>query len=338
MRLFEEVRSSCAKIAAHARWVGIDMDAIQRDELLAAIAAPGPAPALDPVRHYLEGPPEDVADYLLALDAINFGSGWFPTLRKRFDQGQPVSGYFTVAWGLADHVRAHGAVKALGPAWLRQASAREIAAILDQPPEHELMSLYAQALRELGRFLGNRRALDLVAECGGSAERLAETLAGRNGDRSGRHSLRSHPRIGQRRRRVSPGFGRSSIGGMAMFHDRGFYKRAQIVSSDLALAGVASFADLDRLTIFADNLVPHVLRCEGVLVYEETLAARIDTGEILPPGGPEREIRACAVHACELISERTGVPPRVLDTRLWNRGQAPEYKARPRHRCRTVFY
>ena len=33
--------------------------------------------------HYLEGAPEDVASYLLTLDAINFGSGWFPTLRKR---------------------------------------------------------------------------------------------------------------------------------------------------------------------------------------------------------------------------------------------------------------
>ena len=58
------------------------------------------------MRHYLEGEPADVADYLLALDAINFGSGWFPTLRKRLDGGRPVSGYFTVAWGLTDHVRA----------------------------------------------------------------------------------------------------------------------------------------------------------------------------------------------------------------------------------------
>jgi hypothetical protein len=125
---------------------------------------------------------------------------------------------------------------------------------------------------------------------------------------------------------------------MAMFDDRGFCKRAQIVPSDLALAGVAEFEDLDRLTIFADNLVPHVLRCDGVLVYDESLAARIDAGEILPLGGSEREIRACAVRACELISQRTGVPERQLDAWLWNRGQAPEYKARPRHRCRTVFY
>jgi hypothetical protein len=125
---------------------------------------------------------------------------------------------------------------------------------------------------------------------------------------------------------------------MAMFDDRGLYKRAQIVASDLALAGVASFSDLDGLTIFADNLVPHVLRCEGVLVYEESLAARIDAGETLPLGGAEHEIRACAVQACELIAMRTGIPPRLLDGWLWNRGQTPEYKARRRHRCRTVFY
>jgi Queuosine salvage protein len=300
MPLLEEVRSSCARAAAQARWVRIDVDALAGDAL-AAITAQRPGSGLDPVRHSLEGEPADVADYLVALDAINFGSGWFPTLRKRLDAGHPVSGYFTVAWALADHVRAAGPPTA---AWLRTVDTRTIAQILGQPAEHELMSLYAQALRELGRFLGERRALDVVAECGSSAERLAEALAR----------------------------------GMAMFDDRGFYKRAQILPSDLALAGVAAFTDLDRLTIFADNLVPHVLRCEGVLVYEESLAARIDAGQILPAGGPEREIRACAVHACERISKQTGVPPRVLDTRLWNLGQAPGYKARPRHRCRSVFY
>ena len=29
---------------------------------------------------------------------------------------------------------------------------------------------------------------------------------------------------------------------------------------------------------------------------------------------------------------------RLIDVALWNRGQAPEYKAVPRHRTRTVFY
>ena len=290
MGLCDEVRSACAEIAAGARSVRIDLDRLDR-------IAPGPEPALDPERHYLEGPPEDVAIYLLTLDAINFGSGWFPTLRKR----PGASGYYTVAWALADRFRAEGP-------WsndeLRALDAASVARVLGQEPDHELMALYATALNDLGRWLGERSALDAVAAANGSAERLAEQLAA----------------------------------GMRFFDDRGFWKRAQIVPNDLALAGVAEFDDLDRLTIFADNLVPHVLRVDGVLVYDDDLAARIDRAELLEPGGEEREIRACAVHGAELIAERISMPPRVLDTWLWNRGQEPRYKAVPRHRCRTVYY
>jgi Potential Queuosine, Q, salvage protein family len=290
MALLDEVRSFCRAVAETARFVSIDLDAARLPE------EAGP-PALDPEPHYLEGDPADVAAYLLTLDAINFGSGWFPTLRKRPGR----SGYFTVAWALADRFRAHGPWP---NAELRALDTAEVSAALGQEGGHPLMRLYAEALRDLGRFLGDRTALDLVGEADGSAERLAAMLAR----------------------------------GMRFFDDRGFYKRAQIVPSDLALAGMASFHDLDRLTIFADNLVPHVLRVDGVLRYEPALAERIDAGELLPPGREEREIRACALHACEQLAERTGIPPRVLDIRLWNRGQAPEYKAIPRHRTRCVYY
>jgi hypothetical protein len=293
MDLVEEVRANAAQVAAQATTVAIDLDALDRIEA-------GPPPQLDAERHYLEGSEQDVATYLLTLDAINFGSGWFPELRKRTDPhtGKAVSGYFTVASGLTERFRAHGAWT---NAQLRAMRADELADTLGQPRDHELMALYAQALRELGRFLGDRHALDL---CQGSAVTLATTLAR----------------------------------GMTMWADHGFYKRAQILPADLALAGVARFDDLDDLTIFADNLVPHVLRCDGVLVYAEALAGRIDAEHQLPPGPWEREIRACAVHACELISQSVGVPARTLDMWLWNRGQSPEYKARPRHRCRSIYY
>jgi putative queuosine salvage protein len=286
--LSDEVRTGCAAIAAEARDVRIELGALGAIE-------PGPPPVLDPERHYLEGSRAEVAAYLLTLDSINFGSGWFPTLRKRPGS----SGYHTVAWALADRFRARGPWSS---AELRALDAAEVAAVLGQDPNHELMALYAVALRDLGDWLGERTALEAVDV--GSAERLAASLAG----------------------------------GMPLFDDRGFWKRAQIAPSDLALAGVAEFPDLDRLTIFADNLVPHVLRVDGVLVYGDELAARIDRGELLEPGVEEREIRACAVHACELIAAELGVPPRLLDTWLWNRGQEPRYKAVPRHRCRTVFY
>jgi Potential Queuosine, Q, salvage protein family len=295
MTLSDQVRATCAQIAANARSVLIDLDAL-------AALDPGPPPALDAERHYVEGEPADVATYMLALDAINFGSGWFPTLRKRRGpDGRAVSGYFTVSWGLADRFRA------LGPwtnAELRAMHTEEIADVLGQPHGHELMALFAQALRQLGAFLGDRTALDVLAEANGSAVRLAEMLAS----------------------------------GMSMFADHGFYKRAQITGSDLELAGVASFGDIDRLTIFADNLVPHVLRCDGVLVYDERLAAHIDSGRRLRPGPQEREIRACAVHACALLAERTGMSERDIDNALWTRGGAPAYKAVPRHRCRTIYY
>jgi len=296
MDLVEEVRQSAAQIAAAATSVRIDVDALDRIAALEEV----PPPALDPERHYLEGSEADVATYVLTLDAINFGSGWFPELRKRTDPhtGKRVSGYFTTAWALTERFRAHGPWT---NAQLRAMRADELADVLGQARDHELMALYAQALRELGRFLGDRQALDLV---GSSAVGLAAEVAG----------------------------------GMTMWADRGFYKRAQILPADLALAGVAEFADLDRLTLFADNLIPHVLRCEGVLVYADELARRIDAEEQLPFGPWEREIRGCAVHAVELLAQRLGAPPRVLDVWLWNRGQAPAYKSLPRHRCRCIAY
>ena len=84
--------------------------------------------------------------------------------------------------------------------------------------------------------------------------------------------------------------------------------------------------------------MPHVLRVDGVLRYDPGLAARIDAGELLEPGAEEREIRACALHACELIADALGHAAARARHWLWNRGQAPEYKAIPRHRTRTVYY
>jgi hypothetical protein len=290
MRLTEEVRQTAAQIAADARWVRVDEAAL-------GVVHRAPPPKLDPAAHYLEGSEADVATFLVCLDTVNFGSGWWPTIRKRTG----MSGYFTMATGMAERFRAHGAWT---PRQLRAMRTEEIADVLGQARDHELMALYAQALRTLGRFLGDRDALAVARAARGSAQVLAAELART----------------------------------MAMFADRGFYKRAQIVPANLALAGVARFKDLHRLTIFADNLVPHVLRCDGVLRYAPALAAHIDAERLLPAGRQEREIRACAVHACALIARRTAISERELDNWLWSRGQAPEYKARPRHRTRCVWY
>jgi hypothetical protein len=284
MPLYDDVRRHCARVAASARWVRIDPGA--------AVAAGG-VEGLDADLHLLEAAPEERARYVLVLDAVNFGSGWFPTLRT----GDATNVF---SRRLTEHARRRGAPWTA--AELRDLGTADVAHVLGEDPEHVLMALYAEALRQLGSWLGERTALEVIAAAGGSADRFAASLAA----------------------------------GMPFFADAGFYKRAQITANDLAHAGVAAFRDIDRLTVFADNLLPHVLRTEGVLVYADELAAVVDAGRVLPAGGAmERELRACGVHACEALAARLGVPPRTLDNWLWNRGQHAAGRA---HLTRTVFY
>jgi hypothetical protein len=284
------VREHCAAVAHSARWVRIDRD---------ATIEPGGVSGLDAGLHYLDAGPEETARYVLVLDAINFGSGWFDTLRLPAGE----SGTEAITRALTGHARERGGTWT--PDELRTIEAAEIAGVLGQDPAHELMGLYAEGLRQLGAWLDGRGALEVIAEAGGSAQRFAEMLAL----------------------------------GMPFFDDVGFYKRAQITANDLVLAGVAPFADADLLTIFADNLVPHVLRHSGVLEYAPELAGLVDAGEPLAAGSPmEREIRGCAVHACELLADGLGVAPRLLDNWLWNRGEHPPFSELPAHRTRTVFY
>ncbi|HEX4806819.1 MAG TPA: queuosine salvage family protein [Conexibacter sp.] len=305
MTLVDEIREACAWVAARAQRVRIEQGAIPAY----AAALPGP-PAANPEDQLVSGPPELRAAFHLTLDAINFGSGWFPTLRKREDR----SGYWTVALGLRDRFAAHGAWSAEE---LRAISAREIATVLGQEPGHELMALFAQSLNDVGAHVaddhgGNFLAVAQAAD--GSAVALAELLAGWNSFAD-----------------ASPYDGRRVP----------FFKRAQIAASDLHHAGVADFGrDLHRLTLFADNLVPHVLRLDGILSFDPVFAARVEAGELIAHDCPEEvEMRACAVHAVELIvAARPDLTAQQVDHLLWTKGGGASYKALPRPRSRCTAY
>jgi hypothetical protein len=302
-----ELRSACAEIAARSTHVRIDGEAIPgyAGELPLSERRPGP----DPMVHVTAGSREQLAAFWLTLDAINFGSGWFPTLRKRDTR----SGYFTIAAGIRERFDSDGPWSAHELATL---DAREIAEVLGQNPAHELMELFARSLQDLGlhvvRELGGEFASALDA-AGGSALALVELLSRWEcfADSSTYGELRAP-----------------------------FLKRAQIAAADLNAAGVARFDDLDRLTMFADNLVPHVLRLDGVLSFDAELVERIEQGELIEHGAPEEvEIRACAVHAVELIvAARPGSRAADVDQVLWNRGQGERYKGQPRHRSRSTAY
>ncbi len=354
-KLLSEVREKCRLVAQQATFVRIAEARIppyaESLPLDLAIKA-----ELDPQSHFV-GQGEETLSFLIALDAINFGSGYFPHLHKRANK----SGYFTIAAGLTDHYREEGPLSARQ---LASITPSDCARIFDQTPDNqpiaELMRLFATAWNDLGGWLLQRfdgSFNGVIESAAGSAEQLVIKL-----------------------------------GEMPFYQDVlpysgmrvPFYKRAQLTAADLSLAfqgeGYGRFDDLSELTIFADNLVPHVLRVDGLLIYDGDLAGRIDSGEAhdvgegrggrnsgrpfglcahpgrdlagridsgepIPAGSHEEvELRACALHAVELMAaalRQAGRPVTAmqLDYLLWNRGQQPFYKKiHPRHRTRTVFY
>jgi hypothetical protein len=316
--IFARLREAAAEVTRRARHVRIDSEALE--ELAGVLARERPAqPSLDPGQRGLASEASTIA-FVITLNAINFGSGWFPHLKKRGG----VSGYLTIAGALRERFEREGPWTAVE---LERVSAEDCARLFGQtlePPLSELMALFAQALRDLGAFLAREhrgRFAGPVEDAGGSAEQLVRILAR-----------------------------------MPLYRDVAryegfevpFYKRAQITCSDLAEAlrgdGLGRFRDVDELTLFADNLVPHVLRSLGVLLYSPDLAGRIDAEELIASGSEEEvEIRAVALHAVERLAgscARRGwrAPPRRLDHLLWSRGQSPRVKARPRHRTRCPYY
>jgi hypothetical protein len=302
--LVDEIRSGCAWVAAQATHVTINLDTIPAY----AAALPGP-PVPNPDDNLIGGPAELRAAFHLTLDAINFGSGWFPTLRKRAGR----SGYWTVALGLRDRFAAQGAWSA---AELRALDAATIAAAIGQDPRHELMALFAHSLNDLGAHVADEHGgsfLAVAQSAGESAVALAEQLA--------RWDCFAD---------TSPYAG----------HTVPFYKRAQIAASDLHHAGVVQLHELDHLTLFADNLVPHVLRLDGILRFDPVFAARVDAGALIGHDSPEEvEMRACAVHAVELIvRERPDLTAQQVDHLLWHSGGGARYKGVPRPRCRCTAY
>ncbi len=305
MTLVDEIREACAWVAAGAAHVRVVEDAVPT---YAAALPAWRAPAAED--RLLDGSPELLAAFHLTLDAINFGSGWFPTLRKRDGR----SGYWTVALGLRDRFVRHGAWSAQE---LREIDAAAVAATLGQDPAHELMELFARSLNDLGAHVAKDHGgsfLAVAQAAHGSAVALAELLAGWDcfADVSTYAS-----------RRVP------------------FCKRAQLAAADLHHAGVADFsADLRRLTLFADNLVPHVLQLDGILVFDPAFAARIEAGGLIRHDSPEEvEMRACAVHAAELIvAARPDLTAQRVDHLLWTKGGGARYKAVPRPRSRCTAY
>ena len=314
--IFDAIRSSCAAVAARSTEVLINDAGLRSFAQSLDTSMPSPDPGQVRI-----GDDESTIAFVLALDSINFGSGYFPYIAKR----EGMSGYHTVASSLRDFVTSDGPITTDCLSRLTPERCAEIfGQDLNVELQAELMRLFAEALNDLATFVvrnGNGSFSAVVEGAESSAANLVEML-----DQ------------------------------MPFFHDVHIYadrpvflyKRAQIVAQDLAIAfgheGPGRFHDIDRLTMFADNLVPHVLRLEGALSFSGELLHRIEGVEDIEVGSPaEIEIRACALHAVELLRAHLSeagvhITAADLDNVLWNRGAGERFKSIKRHRSRCVYY
>jgi Queuosine salvage protein len=315
--LFTTIRQSCAEVAAAARWVAIDHAAIAP---YAGTLAPHLAPLAHTAEHHLIDRGDDTLAFFVILDTINFGSGYAPHLRR-----DGASSYFTVAKRLKQHCEAHGIPCATELArWSAPDCARILGQDLADPHAQELMWLFALALNALGRWLRAEFGRDQLGFLRGarSAEDVVTAL-------TAMPFFRDVATYGER--------------------EVPFLKRAQILVHDLKIAApehpLLAFDDFAELTVFADNILPFVLHADGVLRYEGWLERRIDNGELIGAGSAEEiELRACTVHAAELVrvalaQAGRAVTAREIDQALWRRGQEIRGKVATRpHLTRCTFY
>src|SRR5438128_1322446 len=152
MGLLEEVRARAEAVSKSARFVQVQTDVIETYALALPLEQARNA-TLDPQSHYV-GAPDATLAFVLTLDAINFGSGYFPKLTKR----PGLSGYFTVATSLKEYFEAESPLSAER---LRGLTAIDCARIFgqidnDEPAVAELMALFSRALNDLGTYVMDR--------------------------------------------------------------------------------------------------------------------------------------------------------------------------------------
>ncbi|KAI8019761.1 Queuosine salvage protein [Camellia lanceoleosa] len=266
----DEVRATTAWVASRSSHVSVDSSGIERvvDTIKDSI------PKVDwdfEGIHYFDNGPLTV-QYLFVLDALNFC--FWPDKDLSYDH---------LASGLKAALQNDKSV--FDADRLQKYTGPELRKLLKWPRPLPLEDERVRLLHEVGLELERNfegKASNLVDSCGKSAVKLVTLVT-----------------------RHFPGFRDHSV---YKGHQVFLYKRAQIFAADLLGAfkgkGYGEFNDKGAITIFADYIVPAVLRQLGVLRYSSALAGTIEAeGEIDSGSEEEVELRACSVYAVEKMRE-----------------------------------
>jgi len=131
-------------------------------------------------------------------------------------------------------------------------------------------------------------------------------------------------------------------------HEIKFYKLAQLgiwmLYARLHRSGKFRLEDPEKMTAFADYIVPVALRLMGITSYSKDLEHAIDTYQLIPRDSRwEIEIRAHCIYAtallCEEINKLRPADQQVIipqiDARLWTHFHTTTW---PHHLTKTIMY
>jgi hypothetical protein len=269
---------------------------------------------------------EEAIDFALVTAALNFAYTDFET-RERWDL---VAGGRRYADADGLHLAFRRAleegVPVLDGAWLARVTADDLRQVLRGGTSAlQMLDERAAILRDLGATLVDRFDGRFHNAFAGSSAHVYD---------DGRGFLetlvREFPRFDDRAGEIR------------------FWKLAQlavwILEITLRPQGGLGLPDLDRLTAFADYIVPAGLRAMGVLRYSDDLAHAVDTGALVEAGSAwEIELRAQTIVACDELCRAVNElrPPELqvivpqIDARFW----VPFHKTHaPHHLTRTTYY
>lgn len=124
------------------------------------------------------------------------------------------------------------------------------------------------------------------------------------------------------------------------------FKRATLLVEDLFL-NIKEIKDniknIDNLNGCADYKVPQVLRQIGILEYDDELSKIVDNElELAHDTDMEIEIRANMIYAVDLIhnsvKNNKSLNSVDIDNQLWLLSKAKDWKSKPYHLTRTIYY
>ncbi|HXE74557.1 MAG TPA: queuosine salvage family protein [Candidatus Xenobia bacterium] len=131
-------------------------------------------------------------------------------------------------------------------------------------------------------------------------------------------------------------------------HEVKIYKLTQLgfwmAYATLGRSGGFRLEDPEKMTAFADYIVPVALRVMNILRYSPALESAIASGKLIPRDSPQEiEIRAHTIYATALLREEVNlrrpkdkqvIIPQI-DARLWTHYHTTHW---PHHLTRTIMY